>query len=106
MTPGHPMADAQAAKSAAFDAWPEAAFIIDSSERISSANEAAEQLLGRALGGRGSLASVVQDGSPLRSLIERCLDEGTAVRAREMEILVPGPTRIVADAGATPWAMA
>lgn len=102
MTPGVATSGAQAARAAAFDAWPEAAFIIDASERVLAANEAAEQLLGRALGGRSALAAVIQDGSPLRALIGRCLAEGAAVRAREMELLLPGLTRIVLDAAATP----
>jgi two-component system, NtrC family, nitrogen regulation sensor histidine kinase GlnL len=102
MMSGHQMSAAQAAKAAAFDTWPEAAIIIDSGEQVCAANEAAEALLGRALGGRGSLAPAIHDGSPLRSLIGRCLAEGAAVRAHEMEILTPGPTRIVADAAATP----
>jgi two-component system nitrogen regulation sensor histidine kinase GlnL len=102
MTSGHQMSASEAVKAAAFDAWPEAAIIIDACERVCAANEAAEELLGRALGGRGGLAAAIQEGSPLRSLIGRCIAEGAAVRAREMEILTPGPTRIVADAAATP----
>jgi two-component system nitrogen regulation sensor histidine kinase GlnL len=96
------MPGAERAKATAFDAWPEAAFILDPYERVCAANEAAEQLLGRALGGRGSLAGIIPEGSALRSLIGRCLAEDAAVRAREIEIPLPGGGRILADAAATP----
>jgi two-component system nitrogen regulation sensor histidine kinase GlnL len=96
------MPGAERAKATAFDAWPEPAFILDPYERVCAANEAAEQLLGRALGGRGGLGGVIPEGSPLRSLIGRCLAEGAAVRAREIEIQGPGAGRILADAAATP----
>ncbi|MBV8684941.1 MAG: ATPase [Caulobacteraceae bacterium] len=102
MNRGECLSGVQWAKSAAFDAWPEAAFILDTDERICAANEAADQLLGRALGGRSGLAAAVQGGSPLRSLIGRCLAEGAAVRAREIEIALPGAPRVLADAAATP----
>jgi two-component system nitrogen regulation sensor histidine kinase GlnL len=91
-------------RATAFDLWPEAALVIDAAGAVVVVNEAAEQLLGRALGSlsRASLPAALPEGSALRLLIGRCLAEETAVRARDIEIVIPGPTRIFADAAATP----
>jgi two-component system nitrogen regulation sensor histidine kinase GlnL len=96
----------EALRAAAFEAWPEAALILNAAGLVIAVNEAAEALMGRALSGlsRGSLASSLPPGSALGELIGRCVEEGALVRAREIEILLPGLPRILADAAAMPLA--
>jgi two-component system nitrogen regulation sensor histidine kinase GlnL len=90
-------------RAAAFDAWPEAALVLDADGAVMALNEAAEDLFGRAASpSRARLASAIPPGSPLRDLIARCLREGAAVRAREIEIRLPAAARLVVDAAATP----
>jgi two-component system nitrogen regulation sensor histidine kinase GlnL len=93
-----------ALRAAAFDLWPEAALVLDATGAVVALNEAAEDLFGSGAASlsRARLASAVPAGSPLRDLIGRCLSEGAAVRAREIEVKLPISGRVVADAAATP----
>jgi two-component system nitrogen regulation sensor histidine kinase GlnL len=90
-------------RAAAFDAWPEAALVLDAEGHVVALNEAAEDLFGRAATpARAGIAAAIPEGSPLGELIGRCLREGAVVRAREVEVRLPTGGRMMADAAATP----
>jgi two-component system, NtrC family, nitrogen regulation sensor histidine kinase GlnL len=91
-------------KANAFDVWPEPALVVDSSGRLSSVNEAAEQLLGRWLTtlSRTPIRSALPPDSPLLGLLDRCAVTGAAVRGRDVEVAFFGQPSFTVDAAAAP----
>jgi two-component system nitrogen regulation sensor histidine kinase GlnL len=91
-------------RAAAFDLWPEAALVLTGAAEVVSANEAAQELFGRSLWvmSRSGFGANLAPDSPLRALVTRCLDEGLAVRSRDIEVVLPGMPRITTDAAVTP----
>ena len=91
-------------RAAAFDAWPEAALVIDAGGTVRAVNEAAEVLFGQRLGmlTRNRLQDVLPPESAIVTLVHRCADTQAAVRVRDIEVALFGQTPITADAAATP----
>lgn len=102
----HPSSGSTAAllKSAAFDAAPEPALLIDGEGALAAANEAAEGLFGQGLGllARGRLRGALPADSPLVGLLARALEEGVRVREHGVEITLFGHPSFEADCAATP----
>ena len=91
-------------RSAAFDAWPEAALVIDSGGTVRAVNEAAEELFGQWLGmlTRNPLQKVLPADSALITLVQRCSNTQSAVRVRDIEVALFAQAPLTADAAATP----
>ncbi len=101
------MSDApQSQRAAAFDAWPEAALILDQNGAVIAANEAAEGLFGQGLTrlARSTLKSALPPGAELGVLVDRCMAQFGPVRERNVEIALFGHPGFTADAAATPMA--
>ena len=92
-----------ALRAAAFDAWPEAALILDRSGALISANEAAEGLFGQGLSllARRTLKNALPPGAELAKLVDRCVVEGGAVRERAVDVEIFGHPSFTTDAAAT-----
>jgi two-component system nitrogen regulation sensor histidine kinase GlnL len=91
-------------KTAAFDQGAEPALILDAGGYLVASNEAAEALFGQNLSllARGRFVSALPNGSALRALIARCVDEDRPVRERALEIALPGHPALSIDAAAAP----
>lgn len=93
-------------RAGAFDAWPEAALILDRSGAMIAANEAAEDLFGQGLAllARRTLKQALPEGAELTAVVERCIAEDGAVRERDIDIEIFGHPHFTADTAATPMA--
>jgi two-component system nitrogen regulation sensor histidine kinase GlnL len=91
-------------KATAFDLIPEPAMVVDQEGALVAVNEAAEALFGQGLAllARGRFKAALPSDSPLISLINRALLEGTPVRERGVEITLFGHPPFEADGAAAP----
>ncbi|HET9160273.1 MAG TPA: histidine kinase dimerization/phospho-acceptor domain-containing protein, partial [Caulobacteraceae bacterium] len=91
-------------RATAFDISPEPALVIGPEGELAAANEAAEALFGQGLGmiRRGRFRDALPPNSTLVGLIDRALDEDSAVRERGVEISLYGHPPFECDAAAAP----
>jgi two-component system nitrogen regulation sensor histidine kinase GlnL len=91
-------------KAAAFEFIPEPAIVVDGEGALVAVNEAAEALFGQGLAllARGRFKAALPPDSALVSLINRAVDEETAVRERGVEIALFGHPPFEADGAAAP----
>src|SRR5580704_3475046 len=91
-------------KATAFDLIPEPAMVVDQEGALVAVNEAAEARFGQGLAllARGRFKAALPSDSPLISLINRALLEGTPVRERGVEITLFGHPPFEADGAAAP----
>ena len=91
-------------KAAAFEFIPEPAIVVDREGALVAVNEAAEALFGQGLAllARGRFKAALPPDSTLVSLINRAVEEETAVRERGVEIALFGHPPFEADGAAAP----
>ena len=91
-----------ALKLAAFDLGPDPTLLLNEKGGLLAANEAAETLFGQGLAllAREGLAGGLPIGSPLLTLVARCLPQSGLVRERGLHIELFGHASFVADAAA------
>jgi len=99
-----PGVGADALKGAAFDLFPDPAFVVDGDGALVAVNEAAEALFGQGLGllARGRFRAALPPGSALVSLLNRALEEGSRVRERGIHLALFGLPPFEADGAAAP----
>jgi two-component system nitrogen regulation sensor histidine kinase GlnL len=95
---------AEGLKAAAFDLFPDPAFVVDADGALVAVNEAAEALFGQGLGllARGRFRAALPPGSALVALINRALEEGGRVRERGIHMSLFGLAPFEADGAAAP----
>jgi len=94
----------EALRAAAFDLGPNPSLVFTANGELRTANEAAERFFGQSLGllRRHPLASALPTGSVLPGLIARAVREGSVVRERELEIVIPDHPPFEAEVAAAP----
>jgi two-component system nitrogen regulation sensor histidine kinase GlnL len=94
----------EALRAAAFDLGPNPSLVFTVGGELRLANEAAERFFGRSLGllRRHALAAALPSDSVLPCMIARAARDGSVVRERELEIVIPDHPPFEAEVAAAP----